>query len=55
MIIDVTVPVQALVNDSKLFIPGGRAKVRLYTFARHCTDFGLVQHPRVLGTCKYSP
>ena len=26
-VIDVTIPIQALVNDSKLIIPGGRAKV----------------------------
>ncbi len=29
LVVDVTIPVQALVQDSKLFIPGGRAKVRL--------------------------
>lgn len=29
MVIDVTIPVQALVQDSKLYIPGSRAKVRL--------------------------
>jgi hypothetical protein len=28
VVVDVTVPVQALVQDSRLYIPGGRAKVR---------------------------
>ena len=27
-VIDVTIPIQALVSGSRLFIPGGRAKVR---------------------------
>lgn len=27
VVADVTIPVQALVMDSKLYIPGGRAKV----------------------------
>ena len=34
--IDVTVPVQALVSDSKLVIPGGRAKYNLIGFWDPC-------------------
>ncbi|EIW67351.1 hypothetical protein M231_02507 [Tremella mesenterica] len=36
LIIDVTIPIQALVNDSKLFIPGGRAKYNILGFYDPC-------------------
>jgi hypothetical protein len=32
--IDVTVPVQALVTNGKLLIPGGRGKVRIIRFLK---------------------
>lgn len=38
VIIDVTVPVQALVQDGHLLIPGGRGKVRLLPSSDACTD-----------------
>jgi hypothetical protein len=39
VIIDVTVPVQSLVNESQLYIPGGRAKHNLLGFyvSHYCT------------------
>ena len=47
-IIDVTIPLQALVNDGKLIIPGGRAKYNLLGFYDPCIGEAKVLRVRYL-------